>query len=89
MSEEKLTKLERETVISYNAEESFAEIYTHEPRLLRKLHSLSYEFPDLVKFQEKNKWDGETYTLPKKLIRIGTPTRPDDPRRKNTNNLSN
>jgi hypothetical protein len=73
MAREPLTRLERETIINFNQEESFAEVYTHEGRFIRRLEKMAAEFPDQCQFQEKNEWGGVIYHVPKKLIRIGMP----------------
>jgi len=73
MPKELLTRLERETIINFNQEEAFAEVYTHESRFLRRLQKMAIDFPGVCKLTDKSEWGGETYTLPKKLIRIGIP----------------
>lgn len=42
----KLSKLEQESIILYNEEESTASIYTHDPKLKRKLKRLAEKYPD-------------------------------------------
>ena len=44
----KLSKLEQESIILYNEEESTASIYTHDPELKRKLKRLAEKYPDKV-----------------------------------------
>jgi hypothetical protein len=70
---DKLSRLELETIINFNREESIAEVYTHEPRLIRKLKQFAREYPDLCKHESTNEHGGEIYILPKKYIRIGLP----------------
>lgn len=41
----KLSKLEQESIILYNEEESTASIYTHDPKLKRKLKRPCGEIP--------------------------------------------
>ena len=41
----KLSKLEQESIILYNEEESTASIYTHDPKLKRKLKRLAEKYP--------------------------------------------
>lgn len=41
----KLSKLEQESIILYNEEESTASIYTHDPKLKRKLKRLAEKIP--------------------------------------------
>jgi hypothetical protein len=70
---EKLSRLEMETVINFNKEEPEAQVYTHEPRLLRRLKQFNRDYPEMCKLEEENKWGGAIYSLPKKYIRIGMP----------------
>lgn len=44
----KLSKLEQESIILYNEEEPTASIYTHDPKLKRKLKRLAEKYPDKV-----------------------------------------
>ena len=44
----KLSKLEQESIILYNEEEPTASIYTHDPKLIRKLKRLAEKYPDKV-----------------------------------------
>lgn len=64
-----LTRMEQETVIRYNAEEDFMEIYTAYPPLMRKLA----EQPAYEKIRE-DKFEGEviamTFKADKKLITL-------------------
>jgi hypothetical protein len=65
-------RIEQETTINYNAEESRAEIYTAEPVTMRKLKKLSEEFPDVYFCKESKEFQAK-YTVPKKYIRFGKP----------------
>lgn len=64
-----LTRMEQETVIRYNAEEDFMEIYTAYPPLMRKLD----EQPAYTKIRE-DKYEGEviamTFKADKKLLTL-------------------
>jgi len=73
MSTYKLSLLEQETIILFNREEKEADVYTHEPRLKKKLDKLCKTSPDVFVKREDNGAGGITYTLPKKLISIRTP----------------
>ena len=44
----KLSLYEQETIILYNQEELTANVYTHDPKLLRKLEALSQKYPNQV-----------------------------------------
>ena len=45
-----LTNIERETIITFNAAEDTAEVYTADPVYIRKLDKLCEQFPDTYKF---------------------------------------
>ena len=42
----KLSLLEQETVLLYNQAESAAEVYTHDPKLMKKLEQLAGKYPE-------------------------------------------
>ncbi len=72
-----MTKLEQETIINFNEAEDFADVYTHNPRLLRRLDELSKERPGDVQLQRTG-CKNASYRVPKGWIRInpsriGTP----------------
>ena len=67
-----LTRLEQETIILFNEEESIADVYTYNGALIRKLDKLCEEYPEQLKFV-KEEHGGRSYIVPKKRIRIGTP----------------
>ena len=48
-----LSKFEQETIITFNAEEKTAEIYTADPVQIRRLDSLCTEFPDTYKLKKQ------------------------------------
>lgn len=68
-----LTKLEQETVVLYNNEESTATVYTHDEKLKKKLRKLAVSYPDKVVFQEENACGGVTYVVPKSCVIIHEP----------------
>lgn len=61
--------LERETVITFNEQEQFAEVFTYNPRMKRELAALAISRPDETKKIKTNGVGGETYTVPKKWVR--------------------
>ena len=63
----KLTLEEQETIIRFDRSSDNADIYTHEPRLIRKLLKLEQEHPDKV-IAKKRGSDCVEYILPKKCI---------------------
>lgn len=59
---------EQETIILYNQAEASAEIYTHDPKLLKKLKQLAEKCPDQVARK-----DSQTYTVPKRCVSVREP----------------
>ncbi|MBQ3381013.1 MAG: immunoglobulin [Oscillospiraceae bacterium] len=73
----KLTDEERETIVLYNQKEPTASVYTHDPKLQKKLRRLSEKYPDLI-YPEKNvRPDAVSYIVPKKCICIREPYSPE------------
>ncbi|MDD3230683.1 MAG: immunoglobulin [Clostridiales bacterium] len=69
----KLSKLEQETIILYNQEETTASVYTHDPKLISKLRRLSEKHPDKV-YPERNDHTGAvSYIVPKSCVSIREP----------------
>jgi hypothetical protein len=70
----KLTKLEQETIILANEEESLAQIETWNGRLKRKMEKLLTERPDEVTIKRAERDDSaDVYYFPKKWIKINPP----------------
>ncbi len=65
----KLSLLEQETIITYNAQEDFAEVYTCYPPMIRKLDELTQKNPEEWKVLRGDQI-GKTYTCPKNLITL-------------------
>lgn len=63
-----LSKYEKETIILYNQAEAIAEVYTHDPKLLKKLSRMAEKYPDQV--SRKNE---HSYILPKRCISVHEP----------------
>lgn len=72
-----LTNIERETIITFNAAEDTAEVYTADPVYIRKLDKLCEQFPDTYKFMEelssKRCKESKTYSMPKRLVKFRSP----------------
>lgn len=64
----KLSLLEQETILLYNQAEATADVYTHDPKLLRKLNSLSAKYPDQI-----IKRDELHYIVPKRCVSVREP----------------
>ena len=64
----KMSLYEQETIILYNQAESTAEVYTHDPRLLKKLRQLSEKYLDQIV-----KKDRQTFLVPKRCVSVREP----------------
>ena len=64
-----MTRIEQETIINFNEAEDFADVYTYNPRLLRRLDELSRERPGDVQLQRAG-CKNASYRVPKGWIRI-------------------
>ena len=67
----KLTKYERETVISFNEKEDVATVYTCSTQVKNRLKELSLKNSDI--YREKEDEYSQTYIIPKKIIRFTLP----------------
>lgn len=68
-----LSPYERETIITFNEEESFADVYTYNPSLKKRLEEFTEEFPEDFILLKANEFGGMTWRISKKLIRIRKP----------------
>ena len=69
----KLSKLEQESIILYNEEESTASIYIHEPKLQRKLRHLAEKDPDKVDPDRAVHAGAVCYIVPKSCVSVREP----------------
>ena len=69
----KLSKLEQESIILYNEEESTASIYTHDPKLKRKLKLLAEKYPDKVYPDKAVHAGAVSYAVPKSCVSVREP----------------
>ena len=69
-----LSRLEQETIITFNEAESFAEVFTHNGRLKRRLAELLENRPEDVEDRGED-YGSQRYRVPKKWIRIQAPNR--------------
>ena len=74
MEKAKLSRLEQETHIDWDAENNIAYIDSVNPSVVRKLEKLHAEFPEVYKLIRRDKvYGGITLQVPKKYIRFGKP----------------
>ena len=67
----KLSLLEQETVLLYNQAESAAEVYTHDPKLMKKLEQLEQlaeKYPEQI-----IKKDDHNFIVPKRCVSVREP----------------
>ena len=69
----KLSNYERESIILFNEAEEFAEVYTHNADLKKRLKMLAREHPEDCTFAGKNAWGGHFYRVSKRLVHISKP----------------
>ena len=69
----KLTKLEKETIISFNEEEDFANVYTSNSHLKKRLAEISKENPESCQFLHKDSCGFVWYNIDKHLIQVRKP----------------
>lgn len=69
-----LAKVEQEVVITFNAGEDFAELYTADPVYIRKMDKLVQQNPEQFKEIRQEKLEGKVvakrYTLPKRFVTV-------------------
>ena len=66
----RLTKYERETIISFNEAEPTATVYTYNTALKNRLAKFSRENPSLAKLNMEYPNGGVSYTIDKKRLSI-------------------
>ena len=66
-------KLEQESIILYNEEESTASIYTHDPKLKRKLKRHAEKYPDKVYPDRTVHAGAVSYAVPKSCVSVREP----------------
>ena len=69
----KLSKYEQETIINFNEEDEFADVYTHNKKLMERLAMLEKEFPEACKFVKRYGYRCKVYRIQKNLISIRKP----------------
>jgi hypothetical protein len=66
----KLTLVEQETLVSFNEGEPITNVYTFNPKLKRKLKSLSAKHPDIFRLTASGEHGSVSYEMPKKHLSI-------------------
>lgn len=70
----KLTREEQETIITFNAKDKNANIYTRDPTVMREVDSLVIGYPDVFKCVAMSDID-KTYEMPKTAVSYRKPRR--------------
>ena len=81
----KLTRYEQETIISFNAGEQTATVYTRDPAVMRKVDALVIEYPDAYKCIGATDID-KTYEIPKSFVSYRKPRRLSEEQRDSARN---
>ena len=68
----KLSRYEQETIVSYNAWEQTATIYTRDKAVMRKLDTLVADFPATYKLMKQDEVS-KTYSFPKSFVSYRKP----------------
>ena len=70
----KLTREEQETIITFNAKDKNATIYTRDPTVMREVDSLVIGYPDVFKCVAESDIH-KTYEMPKTAVSYRKPRR--------------
>lgn len=81
-----LTRYEQETIISFNAEDTMAIVYTRDKAVMRKLDNLVAEFPDIYKQTKQTELD-KTYSMPKSHVSYRKPRKVSEEQREKARRL--
>lgn len=68
MSHQKLLLVEQETILLYNQAEPAAQVYTHDPKLMKKLEQLAEKYPEQI-----IKKDDHNFIVPKRCVSVREP----------------
>ena len=68
-----LSLYEMETILLYNQAESTASVYTHDPKLIKKLRRLSEKYPDKIYPERKERPSAVSYIVPKSCVSVREP----------------
>ena len=68
MNHQKLLLVEQETILLYNQAEPAAQVYTHDPKLMKKLNCLAGKHPEQI-----IKKDDHNFIVPKRCVSVREP----------------
>ena len=84
----KLTKYEQETIISFNAGEKNAVIYTRDPAVMRQLDKLVKDFPQTFHLDGQTDVD-KTYSMAKTCVTYRKPRKVSEEKREQARKMIN
>ena len=84
----KLTKYEQETIISFNAGEKDAVIYTRDPAVMRQLDKLVKDFPQIFYLDKQTDMD-KTYSMAKTCVTYRKPRKISEAKREQARRMMN
>ena len=84
----KLTKYEQETIISFNAGEKNAVIYTRDPAVMRQLDKLVKDFPQTFHLDGQTDMD-KTYSMAKTCVTYRKPRKVSEEKREQARKMIN
>lgn len=70
MRKNHLTKYEQETILNFNRADQDAVIYTHDPKLKRRLAEYAARHPGVAHLEFRNEYGGESYIIDKRRVSI-------------------
>ena len=76
----KLSRLEQETIINFNAGEDLAILYTRDPAVMKKVDTLVNGYPGIFRLVSSTDID-RTYVMPKSAISYRKPRKISDAQR--------
>jgi hypothetical protein len=76
----RMPKIEKETIVNYNAAESEASVYTRDPAVMKKLDRLVRKNPESYRIERESEYD-RVYSMPKNLITFSAPRTVGDAKR--------
>lgn len=65
-----ISKLEQETIISFNEEENTAMVYTYNKAYKNRLEKFCAAYPDIARKIRDDGTGGTTYKIPKETLRV-------------------
>ena len=88
MSNYKLTRYEKETIILFSEADTEAEVQTYNKAMARSLFNHAEKYPELYRLKEDKGQGGYTFMIPKRYVKITAPrAMSDEQKQKNADRL--